>query len=239
MLTEHRLDTEKPHTALDSITFTAQPGETVGLVGRTGSGKSSTLLVLLRLLDYTGSIQIDGQELRNMPRDFLRSRLTTITQSGLTLRDTVRFNLDPFGFMPEDAQTDETMAEILKLVGLWDHIEKNGGLGAQISEMKFSVGEKQLFQLARAILHKRSTGSKLVLIDEGTASIDDETEQHMYKLLREEFDDCTKIIISHRPAVLADADIILSLSDGVGTVSRPKQEEAVLVSEASKIEQKE
>ncbi|KAJ3498540.1 hypothetical protein NLG97_g1033 [Lecanicillium saksenae] len=204
-----RAHTEKPHIALENVTMSIEPGQTVGLVGRTGSGKTSVLLALLHLLEYTGSIYIDGRELRTVPRELLRNRITTITQSGVQLRASVRFNMDPleFGSRPGNYPNDDTLAGILRRVGLWDHILRHGGLDAEMRAMKFSVGQAQLFQLARAILHRQITRSKLVLIDEGTASLDAETETRMLNLMREAFAGCTKMVISHRDTVLTDADV--------------------------------
>lgn len=176
------------------------------------------LLALLRLLEYTGNIYIDGRELRTIPRNELRARITTITQAGLAIKSSVRFNMNPF-VGTEVASADEQMTDILQRVGLWEHIEARGGLDAAMSTMKFSVGERQLFQLARAILHKDNTGSSLFLMDEGTSSIDEATEQRIYSLIKEYFAGCTKIIISHREAVLADTDVVLHMSDGRGEVS--------------------
>ncbi|KAM3453841.1 hypothetical protein MY3296_003502, partial [Beauveria thailandica] len=185
----YKAGTEKPHVALENITVAIQPGQTVGLIGRTGSGKTSLLLALLHLLEYTGSIQIDGRELRTIPRNLLRNRITTITQSGVEFGASVRFNMDPLEFSsrPGNFPTDDTLAGILRRVGLWDHVVRHGGLGAEMRAMKFSVGQKQLFQLARAMLHRQITRSRLVLIDEGTASMDEDTEGRMFHLMREAF----------------------------------------------------
>ncbi|KAJ6781210.1 hypothetical protein PWT90_10566 [Aphanocladium album] len=217
-------ESEKPHIALENINLAIEPGDTVGLVGRTGSGKTSVLLTLLHLLEYTGSIYIDGRELRTVPRDLLRTRITTITQGGVAIKASVRFNMDPFEFTsrPGNYPTDDTLAGILRRVGLWDHVVRHGGLNADMKDMKFSVGQKQLFQLARAILHKQITRSNIVLMDEGTASMDAETEQRVYSLMNEAFAGCTKIIISHREAVLAHANLVLNLADGRGDVQRPQ-----------------
>ncbi|KAJ6781856.1 hypothetical protein PWT90_08917 [Aphanocladium album] len=222
----YKSDTEKPHQALDNVSLTIQPGQTVGLVGRTGSGKSSMLLVLLRLLEYSGNIYIDGRELRTIPRNELRSRMTTITQAGIALKASVRFNMDPFA-ETEDSSADDKKIEILQRVGLWEHIEKRGGLEAVMGTMKFSVGERQLFQMARAILHKENTGSSLFLMDEGTSSIDEATEKRIYSLIKESFAGCTKILISHREGVLADTDVVLHMSDGRGEVTTPGKRDAV------------
>ncbi|OAA69111.1 ABC transporter, transmembrane domain, type 1 [Cordyceps fumosorosea ARSEF 2679] len=219
----YKADTEKPHVALENITVSIKPGQTVGLVGRTGSGKTSVMLALLHLLEYTGSIRIDGREVRSIPRSALRNHITTITQDGLELRASVRFNMDPLEFSsrPGNFPTDDTLAGILRRVGLWDHVVGHGGLEASMRAMKFSVGQKQLFQLARAMLHRQVTRSRLVLIDEVTASMDEETEARMFHLMKEAFAGCTKVVISHRQALLADADVVLSMDGGRGEVYRP------------------
>lgn len=180
------------------------------------------LLALLHLLEYTGNIYIDGLELRSIPRNQLRTRITTITQAGILLKASVRFNIDPFEFTsrPGDFPTDEMLAGILRRVGLWEHVVRHGGLDALVGAMKFSVGQRQLFQLARAILHRQVTRSNLILVDEGTASMDEETERRIYTLMMEVFAGCTKLIISHRQAALAHADLVLSLNDGRGQVYR-------------------
>lgn len=176
-------------------------------------------------MEYTGSIYIDGRELRSIPRNLLRNRITTITQGGIQLRASVRFNLDPLEFSsrPGNFPSNDTLAGILRRVGLWDHVLRHGGLDVDMRAMKFSVGQKQLFQLARAILHRQVTRSKLVLIDEGTASMDEETETRMFTVIREAFAGCTKMIISHRDSVLAGADLVLSLDDGKGELYQPQQ----------------
>lgn len=185
------------------------------------SGKSTVLLSLLNLLDYTGTITIDGREIRSLPPDALRARITTITQSGIQLRGSVRYNLDPFEVScrpPLYTMTDAMQEDALRCVGLWELIETRGGLDADMKETKLSHGQKQLFQFARAILHKQATGSKVMLMDEGTASLDEDTEKRITVLMKEEFKYCTKVVISHRPETLQSADMIMTLKDGKATV---------------------
>ncbi|KAJ6784523.1 hypothetical protein PWT90_06058 [Aphanocladium album] len=210
-----------PFSPTSNITVVVQPGETLGVVGRTGSGKSTVLLSILNLLEYTGTINIDGREIRSLPPDELRARITTITQSGIQLRGTVRYNLDPFEVECRPAtytMTDSMQEDALRRVGLWDLVSARGSLDSEMKGMKLSHGQKQLFQFARAILHRQATGSRVMLMDEGTASLDEDTEQRIHTLLEEEFSGCTKVIISHRPSTLQNADAIMTLKDGKATV---------------------
>lgn len=182
------------------------------------SGKSSLLLTLLHLTEYSGNISIDGRDVKTVPRDLLRERITTITQAGLELKGSVRLNLDPFGFglrAPSDSPpTDEDLIDILSRTGLWNLVEDAGGLDTPMSKLKLSQGQKQLFHLSRAMLHHQVTGSKILLMDEGTASMDEETEARVMELMATYFTHCTKIIISHRQALLDGANVVLRMDQG-------------------------
>jgi len=149
--------------ALDDITLSVHAGEKIGLCGRTGSGKSSFLLALLRMINLSsGSILIDGIDLSTLPREEVRSRLIVITQDNFSLPGTVRLNINPY-----DKVDDEAIAEVLIKVGLWEMIQENGGLDAEFKEEMLSHGQKQLFSLARGLLRKNV--GKLVLLDEATS----------------------------------------------------------------------
>ncbi|KAJ2963201.1 hypothetical protein NQ176_g10877 [Zarea fungicola] len=220
----YKPESEKPHTALDNISFTVEPGDTVGIVGRTGSGKSSLLLALLHLVEYSGTIRLDGRDIKTVERKLLRTRITTVPQGGLELLGSVRFNMDPFKFGPRQEQdaypNDEDLATILRCVGLWSTIAEAGGLDVTMAKLKLSHGQRQLFQLARAILHHEVTGSKLLLMDEGTASMDAETETRVRHVMAEAFSACTKVIISHRSTLLAAAQVVVRLDQGRARVTR-------------------
>lgn len=140
--------------------------------------------------------------------------MTTITQSGLEFKESVRYNIDPFKF----GAADGTIEDILQRVGLWDLVVERGGLDASMQTMGFSQGQKQLFQIGRAILHQQTMESKIVLMDEGTASMDEDTEEQVAVLVKEAFAGCTKILISHREAMLDQADIVLRLDRGISTI---------------------
>ncbi|XWW93720.1 hypothetical protein V2A60_001656 [Cordyceps javanica] len=217
---------EVEHRALDHVTIVVEPGRTLGIMGRTGSGKTSVLLALLRLVKYTGCISIDGRKIENVPLDILRTRITTITQSGISLKGSVKFNLAPFDpgcFPPNYTLTQEMQSDVLRRVGLLDLVIDRGGLDAEFSDMRLSEGQKQLFQLARAILHKRIMNSPILLIDEGTSSVDEETQSQMKRLIDEDFASCTKLIITHRWSILNKSDAVLRLQSGKGLAMKVDQ----------------
>ncbi|OHE95683.1 hypothetical protein CORC01_08967 [Colletotrichum orchidophilum] len=195
--------------ALDGITLSIRPGEKIGIVGRTGSGKSSLLLALLRLLPLTsGTISIDGTPIDALPLLPLRSSLIAITQDQFVLPGTVSQNIDPLGVAPDDA----ILISVLTRVGLWDTIRENGGLEAEFVEEALSHGQRQLFFLARAILRKDV--GRVFLLDEATSSVDARTEQMVKDLIRDEFKHHTIIAIAHRLDTVIDFDRVVVLDKG-------------------------
>jgi ABC-type multidrug transport system fused ATPase/permease subunit len=149
--------------ALDAITLSVRAGEKIGVCGRTGSGKSSFLLALLRMLDLSsGSIRVDGIDLSTLPREEVRSRIIAVTQDSFFLPGTVRLNINPY-----EASVGEAIADVLRKVGLWEVIQEKGGLDKDFEEDMLSHGQKQLFSLARAILRKGI--GNVVLLDEATS----------------------------------------------------------------------
>lgn len=105
--------------------------------------------------------------------------------------------------------------DVLQRVGLLDRINMRGGLDSPFMEMRFSYGQKQLFQLARAMLHKDIMNSRILLVDEGTSSMDEVTERRMQTLIREHFTSCTKLIITHRLDIFNYADAVIKLTNGL------------------------
>lgn len=150
--------------ALDSITMHIQPGQKIGICGRTGSGKSSTLLALFGLLELTsGKILVDGLDLATVNQETVRSRLNGLGQDPYFLTGSVRLNLDPYQDL--DNLDDERLIRVLKVVRLWSVIEENGGLDAELKKESLSQGQRQLFCLARAFLRP----GKVVVLDEITS----------------------------------------------------------------------
>ncbi|GJN76685.1 hypothetical protein PLIIFM63780_000171 [Purpureocillium lilacinum] len=199
------------------LSVTIEPGQKVGIVGRTGSGKSSMILTLLHLLDHTGSVLIDGVDISQVSRQHIRSRITTLPQDPIQLRGSVRENLCPEGQSSARAGTadDASMISALARVGLWENVSAQGGLDVDLDDIGLSHGQKQLLCLARAILHHAAMGSKVVLVDEATSNMDHETDAKMQAVMAEAFAGCTILVVAHRLETIEDADVVLSLENGL------------------------
>eukprot|EP00127_Corallochytrium_limacisporum_P002056 Clim_evm44s99 gene=Clim_evmTU44s99 len=194
---------------LRSINLSIHGGEKIGVCGRTGAGKSSLLLGLFRLIEpAAGTIFIDGQDITELGLHLLRSRLTIIPQDPFLWAGTIRENLDP-----TQTYSDAAIWAALESARLKDTIFKlPERLNTQMADGgdNFSVGEKQLLCMARAIL----CHTKILVLDEATASIDMETDNCIQQILREQFKDCTVITIAHRINTIMDSDRILLLEAG-------------------------
>uniref|UniRef100_A0A8D0LCT4 ATP binding cassette subfamily C member 9 n=1 Tax=Sphenodon punctatus TaxID=8508 RepID=A0A8D0LCT4_SPHPU len=186
-----------------------KPGQKVGICGRTGSGKSSLSLAFFRMVDiFDGSIVIDGVDICKLPLHTLRSRLSIILQDPILFSGSIRFNLDP-----ECKCTDDRLWEALEIAQLKNLVKSlPGGLDALVTEggENFSVGQRQLFCLARAFVRK----SSILIMDEATASIDMATENILQKVVMTAFADRTVVTIAHRVAQILDAGIVLVFSEG-------------------------
>jgi ATP-binding cassette subfamily C (CFTR/MRP) protein 1 len=175
---------------LHDITFKVPPGTKVAICGRTGSGKSSLMNALFRLLPLRhGSIHIDGVDIENIDPDIVRRSIIAIPQQPFLLPGTTRLNIDP-----ESHFSDTELVSALSKVRLSDLINERGGLDADIDQQTLSQGQSQLLCLARALLRK----SRLVVLDEATSSLDSDTDELIREVLRANFADCTVISIAHR-----------------------------------------
>ncbi|CAG9765420.1 unnamed protein product [Ceutorhynchus assimilis] len=194
--------------SLKHITFETRPSEKVGVVGRTGAGKSSLISALFRLTEICkGDICIDSVNIQRMSLASLRSRLFCIPQDPFLFSGTLKDNLDPLQeFREQDiwsALSKVNLEVTLKNLGGLSKIVEGGGAN-------FSVGQKQLICLARAVLHN----CKILCIDEATANVDQETDRQIQITLRSAFRKSTVITIAHRLQTIMDSDRVLVLQDG-------------------------
>lgn len=191
---------------LRNITLSIPAGSKLGVCGRTGSGKSSLILALLRMIEIqSGDISIDGVSLQSCPRDSIRSKITVIPQEPVIFPGTVRENITTFQTMDDDK-----VLHAMERVQLREHIAAHGGLDTGIEELPLSAGQKQLLCLARAIVSKQ----KILLLDEVTSHVDIKTDEAMQRVIREEFRGCTVIAVAHRVHTLVDYDRIAVFDEG-------------------------
>ncbi|XP_068459288.1 ATP-binding cassette sub-family C member 8 isoform X2 [Clinocottus analis] len=195
---------------LKNVNANINPGQKVGICGRTGSGKSSFSLAFFRMVDmFEGKIIIDGIDIAKLPLQMLRSRLSIILQDPFLFSGAIRFNLDP-----EMKATDEMLWEALEIAQLKPVVKSlPGGLDAMVTEggENFSQGQRQLFCLARAFVRK----SSILIMDEATASIDMATESILQKVVMTAFADRTVVTIAHRVHTILNADLVIVMKRGI------------------------
>ena len=202
--------------ALKNINIEINPGEKIGIVGRTGSGKSSLTLSLFRIIEaFNGKIEIDGYDIHNIPLKKLRRSISIVPQEPFLLEGTLKTNLDPLNLY-----TESEINEVLKNVKLYEMLEhdiankniKLNGINTEIKEYgnNLSFGCRQLLCVARAILRK----SKIIILDEATSSVDQKTEDIIINAVDTMFKDSTVITIAHRINTVKSCDKVIIMNEG-------------------------
>lgn len=207
---------------LHSINMDIQPLEKIGICGRTGAGKSSIMTALYRLSELNeGKIEIDNVDISKLGLRDLRSKLSIIPQDPVLFRGSIRKNLDPFGASPDDALWDAMrragLIESSKLETIKQQTKTSENLfkfhldrEVEDNGSNFSLGERQLISFARALVR----GSKILILDEATSSVDYETDSKIQGTIQREFTDCTILCIAHRLKTIVNYDRILVLDKG-------------------------
>ncbi|XP_033229901.1 multidrug resistance-associated protein 7 isoform X2 [Belonocnema kinseyi] len=194
--------------SLKGVSLSTRPAEKIGIVGRTGAGKSSILSSLFRLTEITsGEILIDNVNVKTLQLNALRSRLSIIPQNPFLFTGTIRENVDPLNQYP-----DSQVYKALEKCKVHSLVSRLGGLGATLEEggSNLSAGQRQLFCLVRAVLHN----ARILCIDEATANVDHETDKAIQATIKSSFRSATVITIAHRIRTIMHCDRVLVMGDG-------------------------
>ncbi|KAM7186181.1 ABC transporter [Rhypophila sp. PSN 637] len=218
---------------LDGVSLEIKAGEHVGICGRTGSGKTSLVLAMMRLLDPSeGSIKIDGLDIASVPRDMVRSRIVGVAEEPFFFPGSVRLNLDPHG-----VATDEQIIQALSEVKLWGVFEESGGLDGILVREKLSHGQRQLLSIARGLLRD----ARIYILDEVASSLDAEAEKTVNRIIETRLKGRMVISVVHKmdsalafqKIVVMEKGKVIEFDDPASLMSRPSKFRELVTSDRS------
>lgn len=194
--------------ALEDITFSVRKGETIGIIGGTGSGKTTLINLIPRYYDTTsGSVEVNGNDVRNYTKNTISSLVTVVPQKAQLFKGTIRSNM----LLGNENASDDTLWASLETAQAKEIVEKKGGLDSEVEQngRNFSGGQKQRLTIARAL----AKGGDILILDDSSSALDFKTDADLRKAVRE-INGVTKFIVSQRISSVKNADLILVLDRG-------------------------